>query len=195
MIVIKISKVKDKYKLFFDSHDPVIIFEDTYINFNLKLKMEVNHELLEKLLSDDKKEKAFNQTFKYALKYKTEEEIKKYIKKYELSLADEHILIKRLFDLNLINDQNIVEQYLNKKESKKKLMHQLSLRGISQTLIDEYFKDFNETDNMLQVYQKNLKRFSKYPDADVRMIRYLLSKGFDYHQIKKMVGIKSIEFD
>jgi|GEM_PF-6242872 len=186
MKIEKLSRVRNNYKVYLDDL-VLIVTEDTLINHNLFKGKTVDEDLLEIIKEDDRLQKAYDQAFKYALKNKTQKEISNYLRRKELDEIQIYKVIERLKELKLIDDAKIVSMYANKKESLRQVKYRLRVKGVNSEVINENLDEFNELENLKLVYEKNKNRYNKFVDSDLRLIKYLLSKGYTYENIKRVM--------
>ena len=105
----------DKYKIYLDN-DILIIYEDTIIKNNLLYKKEIDDNLYNKLLEDNKFYDIYNKTVKFILKHRrSEKEVYEYLLKKDLTDDNIKSIISKLKDINLINDLEYCKAYINDK--------------------------------------------------------------------------------
>ncbi len=116
MKINKIEKMSDdKYKIYLDN-DILIIYEDTIIKNNLLYKKEIDDNLYNKLLEDNKFYDIYNKTVKFILKHRrSEKEVYEYLLKKDLTDDNIKSIISKLKDINLINDLEYCKAYINDK--------------------------------------------------------------------------------
>jgi len=120
------------------------------------------------------------------LRDRTEKEIMDILKRKEFS--DE--TIKRVIDdfknVNLIDDLKTARYIVQntKGKSKNEIKFKLKNMGIKDEDIEEILKDYDEVEALKLEIMKGKK---KYKDVK-KLFAYLLRKGFDYDEIKRMIG-------
>lgn len=96
-------------------------------------------------------------------------------------------VFERLVEKNYVNDQNFTRYWvenrsLTKGVSKRKLIAELRIKGVDQTIIDEQLSgsDRSDEDELQKVI---IKKRARYPD-DQKLMAYLARQGFSYDDIK-----------
>lgn len=131
---------------------------------------------------------------------RTEKEIENYLLKKisntNYSQNDVKKVIEKLKKDDLINDEKFIESYIKtrltlKPKGIKLLIQELKNKGITSSLIEEYFKN-NKIDEEKSAYEtikrywKRLKNLNQKKFYEKSM-RILLSRGFSYETAKKTI--------
>ena len=106
---------KNKYKVFFD-HTDITLYEDIILKYELLIKDDIDIDLLEKIVEDNKNYDCFNSALDYIeVKMRNKKEIYKYLsnKEFDDKLINE--TIKKLEDLNLLNNKSYITAFINDK--------------------------------------------------------------------------------
>lgn len=152
----------------------------------------------------------FNETAKYI------SDIKKYVARYQKSKynyflyfknkykeLEENVIIEILDDLEnkkIINDYNYaaskINSLLNKKNSIYFIRETLIYDKVNTDIIDEILNEIetDDSNNIKSLISKLDKKYQKY-DIKTRkqkIIKYLLTKGFKYNDIKQNLGFFKI---
>lgn len=132
MNIRKIEKLKNnKYKIVLDD-DFIITYDNVILIYNLLYKKNIDKDLYDKIVLSTKYFDAYNKLVKYIMKKRrSKKESREYLKKYfpDLSYNDINSIIKKLEDLNIINDYEYCRSYINDKIY-------LSNQGINKIRID-----------------------------------------------------------
>ena len=142
---------KNKYKVFFD-HTDITLYEDIILKYELLIKDDIDIDLLEKIVEDNKNYDCFNSALDYIeVKMRNKKEIYKYLsnKEFDDKLINE--TIKKLEDLNLLNNKSYITAFINDKVN-------LSNDGpyrIKKALLELDF-DENEIDNYLNTISNDV---------------------------------------
>lgn len=167
---------------------------ENVIKFSLKEGKEVDEQKLKELLFEENKQKAFQKSTDLISKFvKTEKQIKDYLKEKSF---DEQVIfetVDKLKEYGFINDQAYVESYVGFKKNvcgAKKIKQELFAKGISKKLIDRVDELLGEegTSACESIAEKYMKNKEKTFENKVKLNRYLLSKGFDYADINKVIS-------
>ncbi|NUN08729.1 MAG: regulatory protein RecX [Ignavibacteriaceae bacterium] len=120
-------------------------------------------------------------------------------KKFEKDLVTE--VLQSFIDSGLLNDKEFSILFYNDrlnrgKDSKRKILHDLRMKGIDRKIIDEIrvlFPDDEENiSDIRKIAEKKLSSYS-YQNKDVKtkksnLYNFLLSKGYDYEVIRKVLA-------
>lgn len=142
---------------------------------------------------------AFNRAcFYLSKKLRTTFEVRSYLYKIFKNepnlnpVVDE--VLKKLKELNYIDDIKYIKAYINtskikKPKSKFLLKNELIKKGINSSLIDEYFDtaDFSDDKECCDAIEKLQKKYRniEYSKAKRRVVNSLLRMGFSYDVIFK----------
>lgn len=170
---------------------------DTYIEEN---------ELVE-LIKEDEKVKAREIALGY-LDYglKSRKEVEKKLKTKEISEDVINSTLDSAESYGYIDDENFTKTFINEKIRSKgrfKVIKDLMDKGIEKEIIDEAFTDEMEDKEYTYLLTATEKKYSalKNREEDIRKIkeklmRFLLSRGYDYENIKRaMEEVLSNEMD
>jgi len=150
----------------------------------------------------DKKE-AINRLKKIcSKKEKCLSEIKNKLKEWQINDEDASEIIEILLQENYINEERYVNAFVNDKIKfdkwgKKKIVHELRMKGINETLINKAINDIDEEEyykilkNLIEK-KKKLIGDSSF-ETRQKLIRFLISKGYDFDDIKKFIDIENFD--
>lgn len=112
----KIKKLKTKYKIELDNKPSIITYEDIILKYNILYKKDLSDDLIDKILKENLFYDAFYSCTSYILKrLRSEFEVKKYLDKFPLFQEEKDNVIKKLKELDLINDYNLTSAFINDK--------------------------------------------------------------------------------
>jgi len=208
--IIKIQKTtrKNLYKITFDNDTEIQL----YTEILLKFKLRTGDVIQEKLLNDISLQNQIYEAKTISLRLlakrmRTEKEIidKLKQKKFEDSIIEHNI--NELKRMNLINDQEFVEKYinnaitLNKNYGRYTILNKLLKLGVPKDLANEkiskFFTDDDEFQTALNAAKKkmiNLKRFDESKKTQ-RLISFLSSRGYNWDIIKKVLSELKINYE
>ncbi|GAB4218650.1 MAG: hypothetical protein Fur009_0480 [Candidatus Microgenomates bacterium] len=131
---------------------------------------------------------------------RTEKEIRDYLYKKiintHFSRADVEVVIEKLKDQDLINDEKFMDMYIKdrlnlKPKGKKILIKELENKGVPKELINKYFENnnINEEELAKKILAKRVGRYFSLDrkKAKEKAYRFLLSRGFSYETAKKTI--------
>lgn len=142
----------------------------------------------------------YNNTLKFlSIRPRSENEILVYLRKKNASKKNTNEILVRLKEYNFVNDLEFTRWFIESRNKSIRIVRmELKQKGISQENIEEVLKDFDidkKENNLIEKYvAKKWKTVSKAPKEKQyeKMIRFLLSKGFDYDEskaaVKKTIG-------
>lgn len=208
--IIKIQKTtkKNLYKITFDNDTEIQL----YTEILLKFKLRTGDVIQEKLLNDISLQNQIYEAKTISLRLlakrmRTEKEIidKLKQKKFEDSIIEHNI--NELKRMNLINDQEFVEKYinnaitLNKNYGRYTILNKLLKLGVPKDLANEkiskFFTDDDEFQTALNAAKKkmiNLKRFDESKKTQ-RLISFLSGRGYNWDIIKKVLNELKINYE
>lgn len=152
MKINKFKKVgKNKYKIIFDNTD-LTLYEDVILKYDLLIRKEVNLDLIDKIIEENKYEDAFETSVSYIeVKMRNKKEIIDYLRKKEFNESHINYAVDKLNKLNLLNEKRYIEAFINDKVN-------LTLDGpfkIRKALLDFDFSE-NDIDNYLKTFSSDI---------------------------------------
>lgn len=126
---------------------------------------------------------------------KTEKQLRDYLYKKEFKKSTIDKVVKKLEEYHIIDDFAYAEMYVksNPNFSKNKIKQKLYLFGIKSEIIEEILSDHEDFEGCLINAQKFLK--NKIIDKKIyeKLIRRLISQGYNYDTIKSVLN--KLKFD
>ena len=152
MKINKFKKVgKNKYKIIFDNTD-LTLYEDVILKYDLLIRKEVDLDLIDKIIEENKYETAFETSVSYIeVKMRNKKEIIDYLRKKEFNESHINYAVDKLNKLNLLNEKRYIEAFINDKVN-------LTLDGpfkIRKALLDFDFSE-NDIDNYLNTFSSDI---------------------------------------
>lgn len=152
MKINKFKKVgKNKYKIIFDNTD-LTLYEDVILKYDLLIKKDVDLDLIDKIIEENKYEDAFESSVSYIeIKMRNKKEIIDYLRKKEFNESHINYAVDKLNKLNLLNEKRYIEAFINDKVN-------LTLDGpfkIRKALLDFDFSE-NDIDNYLNTFSSDI---------------------------------------
>lgn len=165
------------------------------VKFGLKKGLEVTQEYLTKVLIESDYEKAVNKAMTLLGKMlKTKKQLKDYLAKkgYDDIIIDK--VMSKLIEYGYIDDKNYVNMYLNtygNKYGQRKLKYELIKKGVSKSLVDEAFIDYEQNkDVVLKIAKKYIKNKPHFDYAtQQKLAQHLAYKGFSWDDIKECIEL------
>ena len=150
MKIVKIKKLSgSKYQINLDS-DVITTFDNVILKYNLLYKKTLTNDEFKKILIESNYYDIYNKALKYSTKkIRSEKEINTYLNKFDIKDSDKDKIIKKLKELNLINDRAYTKAFINDKIHLSKfgidkIKRLLVQEGITNNIIEE---EISKVDN------------------------------------------------
>lgn len=152
MKINKFKKVgKNKYKIYFDNSE-IILFEDIILKYDLLIKKDMDVDLLDEVILENKYYEAYDLALSYIeVKMRNRKEIIKYLSKKEFNDNEINYALDKLDSQNLLNNKSYIVAFVNDKVN-------LSLDGplkIRKSLVELDFNE-NEIDDYLNTFDDDI---------------------------------------
>lgn len=208
--IIKIQKTtrKNLYKITFDNDLEIQLYTEILLKFKLRSGDIIEEKDLKDILLQNQIYEAKNTSLRLlAKRMRTEKEIidKLKQKKFEDSIITQ--TINELKRINLINDEEFVDKYinntitLNKNYGRYALLNKLIKFGISKNLANEKISklltDNDEYETALSAAKKKLLNLKRYDESKKiqRLISFLSGRGYNWDIIKKVLSELKINYE
>lgn len=155
-----------KYKIYLEDGSSLDTYEDVLINNNILYKKDINHELLNKIESDNDYQKIYNSCIKYiSIRVRSVKEIREYLIRKNISSDMIDKIIDSLISKNILNDNLYTELYIKDKLNltnwgKYKIINKLREAGIDNDIIYKYdylFDRDEEIERIKKLINKSIK--------------------------------------
>ena len=208
--IIKIQKTtrKNLYKITFDNDFEIQLYTEILLKFKLRSGDIIEEKDLKDILLQNQIYEAKNTSLRLlAKRMRTEKEIidKLKQKKFEDSIIRQ--TINELKRINLINDEEFVDKFinntitLNKNYGRYALLNKLIKFGISKNLANEKISklltDNDEYETALNAAKKKLINLKRYDESKKiqRLISFLSGRGYNWDIIKKVLSELKINYE
>lgn len=197
MVITTIKKQRhneSRYNIYIDYKFCFSASSEDIIKYSLTEEKEIEEEELGNIIKNCEETNAYN----YALnllnsKDYTSMDIKNKLKLKEYSNQTIDSVLSKLESYGFINDEKYVKKYIDyslniKKAGKNKIMYDLKNRGIKSSDIESI--EVNEEIQYSNAYNLALKKIKSIKNntrIEDKVFRYLLSKGYDFDLIKKVL--------
>ncbi len=193
------SKDKNRVNLYLDNKFFCGLDLETTIKYSLKVGTIISEEKLVEIQLESEKQSAYIKALKLvSTRYKTQREVEKYL--YEKGYVSQVIyyVLSKLLEYHYIDDERYVNSFVASHKNtcgKLKLKQQLLQKGVSENLINIALEDeeFDQSDEIQKLAEKYMKSKEDTKENYIKLFRYLMSKGFEYDEIKKSLK-KEIEW-
>ena len=198
MKINKFKKVgKNKYKIIFDNTD-LTLYEDVILKYDLLIRKEVDLDLIDKIIEENKYEDAFESSVSYIeIKMRNKKEIIDYLRKKEFNESHINYAVNKLNKLNLLNEKRYIEAYINDKvnltlDGPYKIRKALLDYDLSENDIDNYLNTFSSDIresklNKIINKKKSLMKNKSYTMFINKLKLDLYNMGYDKYMIDNML--------
>ena len=200
MKIIKIEKLKNnKYKLKFEN-DSLVTYDDIILKYNLLFKKNIDMNIYNKIIDENKYYDIYSDCEKYCLKKRrSEKEIYNYLLKKEINNDTINDIIKKLKKINLINDKEYANAFINDKVllsdvGINKIKEELIKNSIDENIINEELSKIDKSifnDKLKKIIFKKIKSNRKYSVSNFKnkILNELILKGYDKEDIINELSI------
>ena len=202
MKILRYKKVgKNKYRLELDNYDEIILYEDVILKENLLIKKEIID--LENIININNEYALYDKTLSFLSKrIRCEKEIREYLKKYTKDLNQIDLIINKLKNKHLINDELYLKSFIHDKinlsnDGPLKIKKDLESLEFNSNDIDDYLKEFTNDlikdkieryiNKQLKINKKSLYIFKQ------KMLVNLINLGYSKEDILECLN--NIELD
>jgi regulatory protein len=201
MQIVSIRKIKRNVQIIFDTGEELLLRYEVFIKSGLRKNDITDTDLIADLEKQNKifsaKETAFN------ILSRRNHSVKELERKLLQRRIEKNIVNEIIIDLiksNYLNDEKFAREFLDEKLRLKtigleKIKKELFAKGIHREVINEVLSEkgeLDESENALLLVYKKMKFFERNT-ADARKLKqrifsFLLSKGYNYDTIEKVMN-------
>lgn len=144
-------------------------------------------------------EKAYNYAIKYLKNIKTKKDVYDYLIRKGFTDEETSEVCDYIEEVGLVDDDLYVKFFVEdsfriKNKGARKIVYELKQRGIDDDKINEAIEEASDMqyDALKEAYERKLEATKSETDPYKRknkIIRFLISRGFDYSDIKDIVDI------
>lgn len=144
-------------------------------------------------------EKAYNYAIKYLKNIKTKKDVYDYLIRKGFSDEETSEVCDYIEEVGLVDDDLYVKFFVEdsfriKNKGARKIVYELKQRGIDDDKIEEAIEEASdmEYEALKEAYERKLEATKSESDPYKRknkIIRFLISRGFDYSDIKEIVDL------
>lgn len=169
---------------------------ETAVKNRLKSGTIITIEEIEKIQLESEKQTAYSKALKLiSTRYKTQREVEKYLFDKGYLAPVVFYVIQKLIEYHYVDDNRYAQSYIATHKSTcgpQKLRQNLMQKGIKQSVIDAIIdENFDQSSEILALANKYMKSKEQNAQNYAKLIRYLLSKGFEYDAIKNTLKSES----
>lgn len=205
MKIIKYKKMaNNKYKVFLDNSDNIILHENIIIKYNLLISKEIDD--LEEILNDNNKYLIYDMVLKYiSTKMRSESEIREYLKKKNIDIDLSNDIVDKLKKQGFINERLYVKSFISdkvrlNKYGINKIRSELNKLKIDKDIIEEELKNIDKEElnnNLEKLIDKKIKSNRSYAGEVLkqRILMDFINKGYSKEEILKILDNKDLTND
>lgn len=192
----ELKKTKNKYIVLVDDQK-LSISEEAILKFQIYQGKELSSTELKQMMEFENTTNIFNKILNFlSFKERSTSEVKEYLTKKEVNYAEIVQIIRKLEDLQYLNDEiyvnHAIESYSRSLKGKNYIKHKLLEKGISKSLIDQSFENYGddqELDSIHTLVSKELPKINIYPINKQKqmLIQKLARDGFQNGLISKVI--------
>lgn len=144
-------------------------------------------------------EKAYNYAIKYLKNIKTKKDVYDYLIRKGFSDEETSEVCDYIEEVGLVDDDLYVKFFVEdsfriKNKGARKIVYELKQRGIDDDKIEEAIEEASDMEYkaLKEAYERKLEATKSETDPYKRknkIIRFLISRGFDYSDIKDIVDL------
>lgn len=194
---IRQQKKKNRVNVYLDDKFGFGIDLDNFVLLHLKIDQELTEEEVEKIVRKAEFQKTLDKLLRFAMtRPRSEKEVRDYFRRKEVHESLHLDLLKKLKHLNLLNDLEFARWWIDqrlqfKKKSKRVIIQELRIKGISQNNIDDAFGEtiIDEEKMAKELLDKKMYKWKNLEPkiAKQKMSQYLAGKGFGWDIISRIV--------
>ncbi len=191
----------DVYNLFVDGKFLCGVGALELSSSGLKVGQELSEQEVVSIVQQSQGSKAHNAALRYlSYRPRSEFEVRDYVYRKDYSEAICNEVIERLKREGFVDDQAFAESWIRsrsatKPRSQRVLRLELSNKRVPKDVIDAVLADQSEDEELTalkQIAQKKLQ-LSRYQNDVQKLMQYLMSQGFRYSDVKKVLAELAVE--
>lgn len=196
---IKQQKNKNRVNVYLDDVFGFGIDLDNFALLNLRVGIEYSEEEIEKIIKKAEFQKTLDKLYRFAMvRPRSEKEVKDYFRRKEVHESIQKELIEKLKHLELLDDLKFAKWWIDqriqfKNKSKRIIIQELRMKGISQNNIDDAFGEtvIDEEKMAKELIDKKMYKWKNLEPREARqkMSQYLAGKGFSWEVIEKVISL------
>ena len=204
MLINKIIKMKNnKYKIIING-DSIITYDNVILENDLLYKKSIDKNLYIRIIEDTKYYHAYNRVVNYILKRRrSEKEVIIYLNKLEIDDSKINNIIKKLKQINFINDTEYAKAYINDKiylgkmginKIKKDLLNQNISLNVIDNLLNNIDNDIIKS-KLESIIIKKIKLNSKYSNSYLKqkILNEMIDMGYNRDDILNILEENVVE--
>ncbi len=190
---------KNNYNIYLSNGEVITLNERVITKNELLLKKEIDNELYDRLMHDNKVCEAFDAGVKYiSIRYRSIKEMKDYLlkKEYPSDIVDE--AIQSLISNAYLDDDRFTKAYIKDKmaftsKGDYKIRMELSSLGIDNSIIDNNILTIDNDiliNKMKKIIDKDIKSNKKYNGSELKnkIYNHLINQGYSKEKVINVIN-------
>ncbi|OGM09472.1 hypothetical protein A2159_00890 [Candidatus Woesebacteria bacterium RBG_13_34_9] len=194
---IKPQNNKKRVNIYIDGKFGFGLDLETFLKNKLKVEQQLLENDINKIIREGEFQKVYDKILNFAsLRPRSENEFRKWLKKHKVHISLHEELFNRLKHLDFLNDKKFAVWWVEQRQtfrpkSKRILNQELRFKGINKEVIEDvlsetHFDESTIAKNLLEKKRHKWKNLEGF-EARKKMSQFLLSKGFSWNIISKVV--------
>lgn len=204
--VTKISSQKSQKRvnIFLDGQFAFGLDLDNFVKAGLKVGQELTDKQVDDLILNNEFQKFYDRVSRLiAIRPRSQKEITDYLKRKSAPESLTARIVGRLAENGLIDDESFAHWWIEQRvtfrpKGKRALLAELGQKGVDREISERIVgQEIDETVLAQRAAEKKLKVFKNLPAPELRqkMTNFLLTRGFSWETVKKIVDEKDLEDD
>ena len=161
------------------------------VKHHLKKGVEIDESELSEIILQDEKNIALSKALKYISgNLKTTKQIRDYLYKKEYAKPTIDYVISKMEEYKYLDDEAYANAFVltySNKYGKLKLKTMLKSKGVGNDILDNLFEEVEISSSIDAVASKYMKNKTLDDKTKTKLIRFLISRGYDYDEVKSCV--------
>jgi len=193
------QKKEGRYNIYLDGEFAFGLYKESIFDFGLRVNDELDENKITEIRECD--ETGFGKKVAYGFlnfKPRTEKEVRKKLKEKKISAKSTDKIIESLKSLKYLNDGAYAKMFvesklLRKPQGRRMISIKLKEKGIDKEIVEQTLQDHYSEDSEIMKAKDLLNKFEKKvrakspADKKQKCFRHLISKGFDFDIIGKVM--------
>lgn len=196
MEIIRIKKEDERYVLHFSNNETLSLKESVFVRHNLYKGKEIDNNQIAAIVFDSERQDGIDLSLKKLTNRKTESEIRTMLSSANFSEEVVDEVVDYLTEYCFLDDKTYALLYCRDKRNINgygpvKIAYILRQKGLNDATIalglEEYTADI-EKEMIESIVKKKYLRDGVFQKEREKIIRFLLSRGFHYSEIKEVLN-------
>jgi regulatory protein len=192
--IVKKSREKDVFEVTLDNGYTFQVFDEFIILYHIAVNAKFDDEIIKEVKHKSDQKIAQNVALKtLARGIKTKKELENKLKQKNIEQDVIQNVVLKMLEYGYINDELYAKQYIGINKSnkgKRRIIQELEQKGVQRDIIENLLEEQSDEDWIIAI--KNIaEKYMKNKDLSyknkTKLYNHLLSKGFDYGQISKIM--------